>query len=279
MPKIRKRNYKKKTWNKRRKKFRPRKRKRTYIPRQLHPPTRMLRHEYNGAIVLHPNTTSSGLSNLSMRLFRANCLEDVNYSASVPAELYPKGYKEVSTVYGDYIVTRAVMTCTPVFTKTITKKGYTGIRLERYQPPGNNSGTPALDEPLGWNFNDTGASAVTALPQDLEENDWIMNRQQVVDTGASGYNQKQHIMKCVYEARKAFGSGYSKNHDYIRHPGESESRTTLTPDKERNYYFRIWALHDTSFPSNGYDDIKYAVKIEYDVLWSNKLNSDLTASG
>jgi hypothetical protein len=267
MPKATKRSYKKKTWNKRRKKFRPRKRKRrTYIPKQLHPETRMLRHEFNTQVILGPNTTMTGLSNLSMWLYRANVLDDPDYSRSSANEVQPRGFKEASEQYGDYIVTRAVMTATPLYTQTITKKGYTGIRLERHQDAGDTD-----NNPLGWNYNNTGASAVSVYPETLEENDWIMNRQQVVDTGASGYNHRQHIMKCVYEARKAFGSGYSKNHDYIQHPGNRESRTSLTPDKEKNYYFRIWALLDNNFGQSVAGSIKYIIKIEYDVLWSNKL--------
>lgn len=276
--------YKKKSFAKkrktpyRRKRFRRKtyRRKKTYVPRQLNPPTRMLLHEYDGISNLHPSTNAAQVSFLSMRLFRANCIDDVDYSFQYTSERYPKGYMQVKSIYGDYIVTRAVITATPILVRQVTRKGYTGIRLERHQPLGKNDLDPAQDEPTGWNYHDgpSSPSAIHCEPEILKNNNWIMNGQHIIDTGANGFEPKQHTMKCVYEARKVYGGGYSKNHDLIRHPGVFESRTSLTPDKEHNQYFRIWALFDPEIGASQQDNIKYSVNIKYYVLWSNKLQTE-----
>jgi len=268
-----KRNYKKKTWKKRRKRFRPRKRKRTYIPQELHPKTRMLMHEYDITSTLQPSTDGVPQSYLSMRLFRANCLDDVDYSFQYQSERYPKGFFQCKDVYGDYIVCRAVMTATPILVKQITRKGYTGIRVEKYQPTGKNDlNDPVLDEPTGWNFHDGPSNAgVRCEPEILKANNWIMNGKHIIDTGSNGYEAKTHVMKGVYEAQKVYGTGYSKNRDLIRHPGVFESRTSLSPDKQHNQYFRLWALYDPAIGQNVKEEVKYAINIKYYVLWSNKL--------
>lgn len=217
------------------------------------PTVYVARHVYSTWIELNARTTS-GITTVSIKRFRANNVYDPDYSG-VGGQ--PRGRDELSVHYNKYVVLQSRIDATPIYQGTTpVVKGYTGIKTHRYILDTN--------DPLQMNNANKKAA-------DFIENGMKMNKSiYLTQSNAHGANQGRHTIKSYFSGTRAFGKGWTKEPDYWMKIDEAEATTAMNPDVKKNYYFSVWAMND---PAQGDDHnvtVKYRVNVTYIVKWFDR---------